>query len=59
MPEGFIPVWLSIGEIQTALRWDAEDARCTLPGHLRESFEAALENERPRSFEEMEAARDA
>lgn len=59
MPESFVPVWLSIGEIQTALRWDVEDARCCLPGHLRESFEDALEDERPRTFEEMEAERKA
>lgn len=59
MPESFVPVWLSIGEVETALRWDAENQRCTLPGHLRESFEDALEDERPRSFEEMEAERNA
>lgn len=60
MPESFIPVWMSLGEAEEFRRFLQEEARSTdgeFPEREFELINTALEEERPRSFEELQAER--
>lgn len=60
MPESFIPVWMSLGEAEEFRRFLQEEARSTegeFPERELELINSALREERPRSFEQLEAER--
>jgi hypothetical protein len=58
MPESFIPVWMSLGEAEEFRRFLQEEARSAegeFPEREFELLDSALREERPRSFDEMQA----
>jgi hypothetical protein len=58
MPESFIPVWMSIGEAEEFRRFLQEEARSTdgeFPEREYSLIDGALTEERPRTFEQMQA----
>jgi DNA-directed RNA polymerase subunit M/transcription elongation factor TFIIS len=58
MPESFIPVWMSIGEAEEFRRFLQEEARSSegeFPEREFELIDTALRDEKPRSFQQMEA----
>lgn len=57
MPESFIPVWMSIGEAEQlrATLGELEDSEAGLPERELSLIDGALEEEKPRSFEQMQA----
>jgi hypothetical protein len=62
MPESFIPVWMSLGEATEFRRFLQEEARSTegeFPEREFELIDSALRDEKPRSFEQMEAEKPA
>lgn len=58
MPESFIPVWMSVGEAESAVAFiRGLPDFVEHPEHLYDTIHDALEEERPRSFAEMERER--
>lgn len=62
MPESFIPVWMSIGEAEEFRRFLQDEARSDdgeFPEREYSLIEGAIEEERPRTFDQMQAEQEA
>lgn len=57
MPESFIPIWMSVGEAENLRRtlYELENSEAGLPERELSLVDGALERERRRTFQEMQA----